>query len=116
MRQIFARVVELREGKIAFASDSVKCDGKITMDFPSREFLEVTCNYDPKKNKKATALRSGGFKIRKAYFFSSFRVMSLMTNSVPIINTIPTGRQMSQFCTKPAMMKETKETAATVIA
>ena len=42
MIQFFARVVELREGKIAFASESVKCDGKITMDFPSREFLEVT--------------------------------------------------------------------------
>lgn len=36
MIQFFARVVELREEK------SVKCDGKITMDFPSREFLEVT--------------------------------------------------------------------------
>ena len=42
MIHFFARVVELREGKIAFASESVKCDGKITMDFPSREFLEVT--------------------------------------------------------------------------
>ena len=38
MIQFFARVVELREEK------SVKCDGKITMDFPSREFLEVTNN------------------------------------------------------------------------
>ena len=38
MIQFFARVVELREEK------SVKCDGKITMDFPSREFLEVTYN------------------------------------------------------------------------
>ena len=36
MIQFFARVVELREEK------SVKCDGKITADFPSREFLEVT--------------------------------------------------------------------------
>ena len=42
MIQFFARGVELREGKIAFASESVKCDGKITMDFPPREFLEVT--------------------------------------------------------------------------
>jgi len=78
--------------------------------------VEVTCNYDPKKRKKATVPQSGGLKIPKAYFFSSFRVMSLMTSRVPIINTIPMGRQMSQFCTKPAMMKETKETAATVIA
>ena len=36
MIQFFARGVELREEK------SVKCDGKITMDFPSREFLKVT--------------------------------------------------------------------------
>ena len=38
MIQFFARVVELREEKC------VKCDGKITVDFPSREFLEVTLN------------------------------------------------------------------------
>ncbi len=36
MIQFFARVVELREEKY------VKYDGKITMDSPSREFLEVT--------------------------------------------------------------------------
>ena len=42
MIQFFARVVELREGKIAFASESVKYDGKVTTDSPSREFLEVT--------------------------------------------------------------------------
>ena len=42
MIQFFARVVELREGKIAFASESVKHDGKVTTDSPSREFLEVT--------------------------------------------------------------------------
>jgi len=36
MRQFFASVVELREEK------SAKCDGKITMDFPSKEFLDVT--------------------------------------------------------------------------
>ena len=39
---IFLRVVEPREGKIAFASESVKYDGKVTTDSPSREFLEVT--------------------------------------------------------------------------
>ena len=50
MIQFFARVVELREGKIAFASESVKCDGKITMDFPSREFLEVTKNISIKSD------------------------------------------------------------------
>ena len=44
MIQFFARVVELREGKIAFASESVKYDGKVTTDSPSREFLEVTSN------------------------------------------------------------------------
>ena len=55
MIQFFARVVELREEK------SVKCDGKITMDFPSREFLEVT-----KNPFKAVALK-GSF----AYFISS---------------------------------------------
>ncbi len=38
MIQFFARVVELREEK------HVKYDGKITMDSPSREFLEVTNN------------------------------------------------------------------------
>ena len=43
MIQFFARVVELREGKIAFASESVKYDGKVTTDSSSREFLEVTC-------------------------------------------------------------------------
>ncbi len=36
MNQCFARVVELREEKY------VKYDGKITMDSPSREFLEMT--------------------------------------------------------------------------
>ena len=44
MIQFFARVVELREEK------SVKCDGKITMDFPSREFLEVTKNISIKSD------------------------------------------------------------------
>lgn len=38
MKQFFARVVELREEK------HVKYDGKITMDSPSREFLEMTRN------------------------------------------------------------------------
>ena len=42
MIHFFARVVELREGKIAFASESVKYDGKVTTDSPPREFLEVT--------------------------------------------------------------------------
>ncbi len=37
MNQFFARVVELREEKY------VKYDGKITIDSPSREFLEMTC-------------------------------------------------------------------------
>ena len=38
MKQFFARVVELLEEK------HVKYDGKITMDSPSREFLEMTRN------------------------------------------------------------------------
>ncbi len=38
MNQFFARVVELRE------ENYVKYDGKITMDSPSREFLEMTNN------------------------------------------------------------------------
>ena len=42
MIQFFTRVVELREGKIAFASESVKYDGKVVTDSPSKEFLEVT--------------------------------------------------------------------------
>ncbi|MBQ7315503.1 MAG: hypothetical protein IJW90_00175 [Clostridia bacterium] len=49
MKQFFARVVELREGKIAFASESVKYDGKVTTDSPSREFLEVTCKLNRRK-------------------------------------------------------------------
>ncbi len=36
MNHFFARVVELRE------ENYVKYDGKITMDSPSREFLEMT--------------------------------------------------------------------------
>ncbi len=40
MIQFFARVVELREEK------SVKYDGEITMDSPSREFLEVNLGED----------------------------------------------------------------------
>ncbi len=41
MNQCFARVVELRE------ETYVKCDGNITMDSPSREFLEMTNNLSP---------------------------------------------------------------------
>ncbi len=40
MNQFSARVMELREKKY------VKYDGKITMDSPPREFLEVTRNFD----------------------------------------------------------------------
>ncbi len=40
MIQFFVRVVELREEKY------VKYDGKITMDSPSREFLEMTKSLD----------------------------------------------------------------------
>ena len=44
MIQFFARVVELREEKY------VKYDGKITMDSPSREFLEMTFHRSPVTN------------------------------------------------------------------
>ena len=47
---------------------------------------------------------------------SALPVMALMTSRVPIIRRIPMGRQMSQFWIKPAMMKQTKETAAAVMA
>ncbi len=43
MNQFFARVVELREEKY------VKHDGKITMDSPSREFLEMTSIMNKRK-------------------------------------------------------------------
>ncbi len=54
MNQFFARVVELREVKY------VKYDGKITMDSPSREFLEMTNNLSSlpsPKPKEATRFR-----------------------------------------------------------
>lgn len=48
--------------------------------------------------------------------FVRFLVMNLSTNRVPIISAIPTGRAMYQLCTKPAMIKLTNDTPATVIA
>ncbi len=66
MIQFFARVVELREEKY------VKYDGKITMDSPSREFLEVTYNFLSRRgfkySEKGTPLHTGAaylFRITK---------------------------------------------------
>ena len=55
MKQFFARVVELREEKY------VKYDGKVTTDSLSREFLEVTNNLPPHKDKKCLPSRKGIF-------------------------------------------------------
>ena len=43
-------------------------------------------------------------------------VRAFITNSVPIVSTIPRGRQIQIFLTKPAITNITKEIAATVIA
>ena len=45
-----------------------------------------------------------------------FPVTERMTNSVAIIRIAPITRQITAFCTKPAMMKLTKLTHATVMA
>ena len=49
-------------------------------------------------------------------FLSALPDIILMTTRVAIISAMAMGRQMSQFWIKPEMMKETKETAATVMA
>ena len=45
-----------------------------------------------------------------------FFVISLITKSVAMVRTIPTGKQMNMFLIQPAKRNITKEIAATVIA
>lgn len=47
-----------------------------------------------------------------AFFWVSF----FITKRKPTVSAIPRGRQMSQFCTNPAIMYITKEMPATLIA
>ena len=43
-------------------------------------------------------------------------LMNFMTRRVATVRTIPKGKQIQTFCTKPEMTNITKEIAATVIA
>ena len=49
--------------------------------------------------------------------YASFLLVTFFsTNRVPTVRTAPIARQMTAFCTKPAITKVTKLTAATVMA
>ena len=48
--------------------------------------------------------------------YACFFVIILITNKVPTVSTIPTGRQIHALGTNPANTNITKEIAATVIA
>ena len=55
-------------------------------------------------------------KMRTFDIYACFFVIILITNKVPTVSTIPTGRQIHALGTNPANTNITKEIAATVIA
>ena len=79
-------------------------------DNPEVTFLRIP--------KSEIRICEASFRIRRRSEHYAFfpLVKSLIAKSEPTIRTVPMGRAMYQWGTKPAMMYVTKDTPATVIA
>ncbi len=117
------------------AFDTCNCeptvDGARYFDFPKAKGLSVRIHLDAHaeelawylepENKKA-GLRSLSillfitFDYSASFAFCIRLVIIFITRTVATVSTIPIGRQIHAFCTKPATMNMTNEIAAIVTA